>query len=247
MRKSLSDRFILHGGLHLSTFTLNQALALEPRLVIEFRETANSRWGMSYGLHSRIPSPVAMLISDLPGADNFDLKFIRSHHFILSNTYQVNTVSKLTSEIYYQALFNLPVAPGPNRSLSTINTLDYIGTEKLFSGGTGTNIGLELTYQQYFSSATYLLLNGSISDSKYIGGDGVKRNTRYNSKYGFNLTGGKEFDWQKNDKVKILGLNLRSTFFGGFWEGPINFEESKRLLRTVYDETKAFTEQFRIY
>jgi hypothetical protein len=242
-RKSLSDRITIHGGLHLSTLTINQAFALEPRLAFQYGMTAKSRWGISYGLHSRIASPMALLLSDRPEADNLNLKFLRSHHFVFSNTCQVSTTSKFTTELYYQSLFNLPIAPGSDRSLSTINTLDYIGTEKLSSEGTGTNMGLELSYQQYFSNSTYLLLNGSISDSKYIGGDDVKRNTRYNSKYGLNVTGGRELYWKNNNKIKILGLNFRGSFIGGFWEGPIDVEESKRLLRTVYDETEAFTEK----
>ncbi|NND34870.1 MAG: TonB-dependent receptor [Saprospiraceae bacterium] len=254
-RKSITPRLVLHGGMHFSTFTLNEALTIEPRVAFEFRQNEEIKWGFSYGLHSRMPSPNAFLISEQPGVGNTDLKFIRSHHLVLSNTINLSSSSKLVSEVYYQSLFNLPVAPGSSRSLATINAIDYIGAENLVSQGTGLNTGLEITFQQYFSSSTYFLLNGAIYDSKYRGADGIKRNTRYNGRYGFNLTGGKEIKWEKNNKLKVVGFNLRSTFFGGFWSGPIDVEESQRLLRTIYDEPAAFSEQlpdlfrmdFRVY
>ena len=255
IHKILTRNFKIQGGVHLTTFTLNNSTAVEPRLGLSYQASSRSQFGFSYGLHSRIVSPQALLVANRIGRDNTDLKFIRSHHFVLSHNFRVSNYSKLTTELYYQSLFNLPIAPGSNRSLSPINTIDFINAENLVSEGTGTNAGIEISYQQYFTKTTYLLLNGTIYDSKYIGADGIKRNTRYNGQHGFNLTGGKEFTWQKNNKIKTVGLNLRGTFFGGFWESPIDIAQSVFSYRTVYDEPQAFTRQlpdfqkidFRIY
>lgn len=255
IRKVLNRKIQLQGGLHITHFSLNESLAIEPRVGIKHQTSPQSEFGFSYGLHSRIVTPATMLIANSKGRDNQNLDFIRSHHFVLSHDYRVSNYAKITTEIYFQRLFNLPIVPGIDRSLSPINTLDYLSAENLVSDGKGSNTGLELSYQQYFTKTTYFLLNGTIYDSKYIGGDGVKRNTRYNGKYGFNLTGGKEFDWQKNGKMKTLGLNLRGTYFGGFWESPIDIAQSVFQYRTVYNEAEAYTIQlpdfykvdFRIY
>lgn len=255
VQKLLGRKVQIQMGIHNTYFTLNGSLAIEPRAGISVQATPKSEFGFSYGLHSRIVPPQALLIANRSGRDNSDLAFIRSHHFVLSHKYQVSDFSKLTTEVYYQDLFNLPIAPGTGRSLSPINTLDYIGTENLTCEGTGFNTGIEITYQRYFTESTYFLLNGTLFDSKYRGGDGIKRNTRYNSKYGFNLTGGKEFSWQKNSRVKTIGLNLRATYFGGFWESPIDLANSVFQYRTVYNENEAYTRQlpdffkidFRIY
>jgi hypothetical protein len=222
---------------------------------LSYFSSPKTEFALSYGLHSRIVPAQALLIASRQGSDNTDLKFIRSHHFVLANNVRLSNYSKLSTEIYYQDLFNVPIARGPNRSLSPINTIDYIDTENLVSEGTGRNVGLEITYQQYFTQSTYFLHTGTIYDSKYTGDDGVRRNTRYNGKFGFNLTAGKEFGWQKNRKIKIVGINLRGTYFGGFWEGPIDLAQSVYQFRTVFNESLAFTKQlpdffkmdFRIY
>ncbi|MBK8502696.1 MAG: hypothetical protein IPL46_11010 [Saprospiraceae bacterium] len=253
--KSLNERFKIRSGLHITHFSLNKETAVEPRIGLSYFASPKTEFAFSYGLHSRIVPSQALLIANRQGSDNTDLKFIRSHHFVLANNLRLSNYSKLITEIYYQDLFNVPIARGANRSLSPINTIDYIGAENLVSEGTGSNVGLEMTLQQYFTQSTYFLLNGTIYDSKYTGDDGVRRNTRYNVKYGFNLTAGKEFNWQKNRKIKIVGLNLRGTYFGGFWEGPIDLAQSVYQYRTVFNESLAFTKQlpdffkvdFRIY
>jgi hypothetical protein len=255
INKSLNERLKIRSGLHITHFSLNKETAVEPRIGLSYFASPKTDFAFSYGLHSRIAPSQALLIANRQGSDNSDLKFIRSHHFVLAHNFRVTNYSKLITEIYYQELFNLPIAQGANRSLSPINTIDYIAAENLVSDGTGRNVGLEVTYQQYFTQSTYFLLNGTVYDSKYTGGDGVRRNTRYNGKYGFNLTAGKEYHWQKNRKIKVIGLNLRGTYFGGFWEGPIDLAQSVYQYRTVFDESLAFTKQlpdffkidFRVY
>ncbi len=255
IKKSISKRLKYLAGLHFTTFTLNQGLSIEPRLGLSLQSTPRMSWSFSYGLHSRIPPAAALLFTEHGAGDNSDLKLMKSHHFVLGNRYRISHFSQLITEVYYQSLYNIPIAPGSDRSFSPINTLDYFLPTLLESEGTGENMGIELSYQRYFTKGTYFLLTGSVYDSKYVGGDGARRNTRYNGRFGFNLTGGKEFEWQKNNKLKIIGINLRSTYFGGFWEGPIDLESSDNFLRTIYREDLAFTEQlpnffkmdFRIY
>lgn len=242
-RLPLNPKLSIFTGIHLSHFTLSQASAVEPRVGFQQWLTNKSRLNLSYGLHSRIPSQNALFIQDGQGQDNRDLDFIRAHHIVLGYSHQLTSVSKISAEIYYQHLFSLPIGNGNNQSFSTINTIDYIGIQNLVSEGVGNNTGIEIGYEKYFSNSTYYQINTALFDSKYKGADGITRNTRYNAKYAVNVTGGKEFTWKKQHKIKNLGVNIRLYTRGGLWEGPINVDQSQAQLTTIYDEPLAFTEQ----
>ncbi len=244
-----SARWLLSGatsmtaGLHFSHFELSSSSTIEPRLGLQHSFTNTSSINFSYGLHSRIPSQNALLIKGPTGEDNRHLSFLHSHQLVLGYRHQLTSLSRITAELYYQNLFDLPIGIGDNSSFSTINSIDNHSIQNLMSDGTGENMGIELSFQKYFGNGTYYQLNGSLFDSKYTGADGIRRNTRYNAQFAGNLTGGKEYTWQKKRKVKNLGLNLRVFARGGFWEGPINQNSSQILLTTIYDEQDAFTEQ----
>ena len=242
-RWQLQPRLSLLAGVQFSNFTLSQSSVVEPRLALQQWISKRSNLNLSYGLHSRLPTQNALFIADGEGNDNQDLDFIRGHHLVLGYRHTLTSQSKFSAEIYYQSLFNVPIGEGDNRSFSTLNSIDYINIQNLVSEGTGENMGIELGYEKYFSNATYYQINASLFDSKYKGADGITRNTRYNARYAVNVTGGKEFTWRKQNKVKNFGANIRLYARGGFWEGPINVSASQMLLTTIYQEESAFTEQ----
>ena len=121
--------------------------------------------------------------------------------------------------------------------------LEGFVTDTLVNEGTGENYGLELSVMKNFTGNYFLLLNGTYYESKYIGGDGVERNTRYNGNYILNLTGGKEFYWDKAKKNKVLGVNAHLTYRGGFRETPIDEEASAINGETVFFDEEAFSIQ----
>jgi hypothetical protein len=90
-----------------------------------------------------------------------------------------------------------------------------------------------------------------VFDSKYKGSDGVLRSTAFDSKYVTNLLGGKEFRLNgKNTQAKYktwLSLDGKLTAAGGLRYTPVNMEKSMEAGYTVYDETNAFTAQFKDY
>jgi hypothetical protein len=100
-----------------------------------------------------------------------------------------------------------------------------------------------LSVTKNFTGNYFLLINGTYYESKYTGGDGIKRDTRYNGNYIFNLTGGKEFHWDNGKKNKVLGVNAHLTYRGGFRETPIDIEASEISGETVYLENEAFSIQ----
>ena len=89
-----------------------------------------------------------------------------------------------------------------------LNTGARFNTEledNLINKGTGTNYGLELTVEKFFSKGYYGLFTSSIFDSKYTGSDGVERNTAFNGKYVYNILTGKEWNVRagKRNKTSI--------------------------------------------
>ena len=83
----------------------------------------------------------------------------------------------------------------------------------------------------------YYLVTISLFDSKYKSGDGIERNTRFNSNFVVNLLGGKEWTIRKKN---ILGVNLKVSVTGGEYYVPIDLDESKLQHREVLDDSQAY-------
>jgi hypothetical protein len=109
------------------------------------------------------------------------------------------------------------------------------------NNGSGRNYGIELTLERFYSKGYYYLLTTSLFDSQYKGSDGIERNTAFNTQYVFNALIGKE--WKLNNNGKFLSLNLKLTTIGGKYLTPINFAKSQEFGRSIYDESRAFSEQ----
>ncbi|NND05967.1 MAG: TonB-dependent receptor [Saprospiraceae bacterium] len=239
---TLNSRLSLQAGMHSSVFSLLNTGMIEPRLALRQRLSAKNQVSLAYGLQSRLPSIQSMFYRPSL-VQNTDLKLIKTHHVVLSHDYSISSVSKITSEIYYQHLYDIPISTDEQSSYSALNSIDAVGLQTLESEGTGRNVGLEVSYHHYLANATYYELNGTVFDSKYTGADGIERNTRFNGRFGLNLTAGKEYSWTKTDKIKTIGVNLRISYFGGFWTGIVDEEQSSSELRTVFREADAYTQQ----
>ena len=129
---------------------------------------------------------------------------------------------RFTTEAYYQHLFDVPIIDNPNSSFSALNLIENFVLDTLVNEGTGTNYGVEVSLQRFFNRNYFYLFNASYYESKYKGGDGIERDTRFNGNYIVNMTGGKEWPWDKKGKRKIFGVNARIAYFGGLRDTPID-------------------------
>jgi hypothetical protein len=234
-------------GLHYLNYTVSQSQSVEPRLSLGYQLTNNQSMSFAYGLHSQLQLPqvyfaYSTLLQNIP---NVSLDFTKAHHYVLSHQYYFKRGSFLKTELYYQKIFNVPViTTSPlatqrvDPGFSTLNLVEDFIDEPLQNKGTGQNYGIEITYQQYLTNGFYVLVNGSYYNSTYVGGDGVKRNTRYNGKHIFNLTTGKEWEYSKN---RTIGSSIRIIWLGGFYETPIDEKASQQAGQAVYKVTEAFT------
>jgi len=96
--------------------------------------------------------------------------------------------------------------------------------------------------ERYLSNGFYYLLTGSIFDSKYKGGDGVWRNSRFNRNYVVNALVGKEWKVGQS-KQNTFSLNTRFTQQGGNRYSPVDVPATLAMERVAYDESRAFSLQ----
>jgi hypothetical protein len=239
-RTDVTNNFFISAGFYFQYLSLNNHYAIEPRLAVHWQVSQKHALNFGYGLHSQLEDigvylveiPVNPGISRQP---NRNLNFDRSHHFVLGYDYSIRPDMRLKIETYYQYLYAIPVMPGSYFSMIN-STGDYIN-DSLVNSGKGRNTGIDITFEKFLTKQFYTLITVSIFDSRYTGGDGIERNTRFNSNYVINLLGGKEWTIRKKN---ILGFNLKGTFTGGEYYIPIDLQKSIAQHREVLDETNAY-------
>ena len=239
-----TNKFTANVGVHSQYFNLNQQTVIEPRLGLKYALNSKSSMNFGYGLHHQTLPAYNLFVRNENGVEtNKDLDFIRSNHIVLGYESNIANNTKLKIETYYQAVDQVPVslALPTYSSLNTGASFEPDDISNLVNQGTGTNYGVELTLERYFSKGFYYLVTGSLFDSKYTGSDKVERNTAFNTQYAANILAGKEFNIGK--KGSIFYVNFRGTAIGGKYFTPLNLEESQKSGFAIFDNTKAFSER----
>lgn len=217
---------------------------IEPRASFRWNLKPQQSLTLAYGLHTQVLRRGAG-VRYFQGSSTTPLDgiaFKKAHHYVLS--YQQTFANRLVvkSEAYYQSLFNVPVSASRQSSYSSLNDTDLtFGETSLSLQGKGQNAGLELSAEQFLTNQYYYLLSASLYDSRYRGSDGVWRDTRYNGQYQLAATGGREIQKLSKGRNRVVGINLRGIWQGGFRDTPIDANASKLAGRTVYFENQAFS------
>ena len=228
---NISEKLILNAGIHSQKFFLNNSVSVEPRLGLKYAVNSKSSFSLGYGLHSQM-QPINVYFLQTQNTDgsyafnNKNLDFTKSQHFVLGYDLQPFQDWRLKTEVYYQAIANVPVNTFSS-SYSMLNTGSSFKTDledNLINAGTGTNYGAEVTIEKFFSKGYYGLFTSSLYSSKYKGSDGVERNTAFNGKYVFNVLGGKE--WKVGGQNKI-STDVKFTNAGGRAYTPVDISASQ--------------------
>ena len=232
-------------GLHYLNYTFNQTKSVEPRFSVQYQLSTNQMFSFAYGLHSQLQKPeiyFALATQNNAFLGNARLDLTKSRHYVLSHQYSIKKGANFKTELFYQQIFNVPAAL-LNPTFSTLNLVEDFTPEPLQNAGTGRNYGLELTYQQYLINGFYVLTNTTFYKATYKNKDGVERNSRFNGKYIFNLTLGKEWERSKRGlpSNQIIGMSIRLVWLGGFYEREVNEQASIDNKRLIYRNADAFT------
>ena len=227
-------------GLHAQHFALTGATALEPRIGLSWAITERQAVRVGYGLHSQVEDlRIYLARPDGDAQPNRDLGFTRAHHIVVGATRQLSETVRVGLEGYVQRLFDVPVIADSTFSLVNFRQ-DWAFAEPLVNEGAGENLGVELTLERPLRDGFYYLLTGSLFRSRYRGGDGVWRSTRFDQRYAVNALVGREFQVGRHN---LLSTNVRIAALGGERRSPVDAAASALREEVVYDDTRAFAER----
>ena len=238
----------LNAGVHAQLLTLNKSVSVEPRLGLKYQVTEKQTISIGYGLHSQMQPTDAYFYRSRNAngtytLNNKNMDFTKSHHFVVGYDILPLKDWRIKTEIYYQALFNVPVT----QTLSSFSMLNQGATfqpnnqTNLVNSGTGSNYGAELAIEKFFSKGYYVLVTGTLYESKYKGSDGVERNTAFNGKFVYNVLGGKDFKIGK-EKRNIFSLGMKLTQAGGRYYTPVDLAASQlKNEQVLQDDRTAFS------
>ncbi|MBL4753406.1 MAG: TonB-dependent receptor [Flavobacteriales bacterium] len=248
-----SNTLGLTTGLNYLHFALNNSSSIEPRIGLRWQFSNRNSINLGSGLHSKL-LPLAMYFTQTPdyttgniAKTNKNLGFQKSAHFIIGYDHNFSTNLRFKIESYYQHLYNIPVEQNPSNYSLLNEGADFVlsNTDSLINNGTGTNYGLDITLEKFFSKNYYFLISGSVFDSKYKGSDGIERNTAFNQNYTLNILAGVELNLGK-DGIHVLSLNGKWNMAGGNRINPIDLEASKLAGETRYSQN-IYEDQYKEY
>ncbi|MEM6264523.1 MAG: TonB-dependent receptor, partial [Bacteroidota bacterium] len=246
----LNEKVTINAGLHGQYLDFNETYAVEPRLAVSWQVHPKHKLSAAYGLHNQMqPLPILFFRENIePGVSiptNQNLDFSQSNQFVVGYDWLPSSQWRVKVETYYQLINNVPVEQQPT-SFSVLNAgSDFVFPERgsLVNEGIGTNYGVELTLEKFFSQGYYGLITASLYESTYEGSDGIERNTGFNNTYVVNVLAGKEFKLDPDGR-RVLTFDMKLTNAGGRFYTPIDLEATRANAgREVLDEANAFSER----
>jgi len=181
---------------------------------------------------------------------NKNVKFSKSHHFVLSyqRAFRYGISAKL--EGYFQYLYDIPVEP----SSSAYSILNFgadfasILPDTLVNNGTGRNYGTELTIEKYLDKGFYFLITTSVYESFYTGSNGKEFNSAFNGNHTFNSLIGYEIKFKEGKKHRnSMTLDTKFTWNGGKKYTPVLVDESIAAGKEIRDWDNAFSKSYPDY
>jgi hypothetical protein len=252
-RRQLGKRLSAMAGVTGLYFGLNDNSfsPVEPRLGLVYSPADNQRINLGYGLHSQILPPYVYFYgletkNGDPQEHNLDLSLLKSHHGVLGYDWFIAKAMRFRLETYYQHLYNVPVEKNPS-AFSLVNAgsgFDRLFPDTLVNEGIARNYGLEATVERNFSKGYYLLLAGSVFNSRYRGSDNIWRNTTFNGRVSLNGVFAREFTFSKGS---ALNLGAKVNYTGGRWRGEVDKAASDAAQDVVYINETVNTIQLKPY
>jgi len=227
-------------GLHAQHIALTEHTTVEPRVGLAWALGGRHAVRLGYGLHSQIEDLRIYLAQTDGGAQpNRRLGPSRAHHLVAGFSTAFSETVSVQLEGYLQHLFAVPVIADSSFSLLNLRQ-DWTFAEPLVNDGAGENVGVELTVERTLRDGFYALATGSLFQSRYRGGDGVWRGSRYDQRYAVNLLAGREIEVGQSN---LFGVNVRLAALGGERRSPVDVEASEAQQDVVFDESRAFAER----
>lgn len=246
--RSSNDFLVLNLGVHHQHFFLNHSSSTEPRAGAQFHLNERHRLSAAVGFHGQLLPTPDYFLEDGENRDNpppnLGMDMMKSIHYVMGHRWAINDRLTLTTEVFYQDLFDVPVsAEGPS-SWSLINEGAYEFEAnkplRMTNAGLAQNYGLDLTLELSEWQGFYGLLTNSLFRSRFRGSDEIWRRTAWDAIYVTNLIAGKRLTFGKH----LLDFTMRANLSGGKRFAPIQEAESIEAGQVVRDFSRDFTEQY---
>lgn len=250
-KHNFTEKLYLNTGFTYQYLFLNNSQSPEPRLGLKYEINKKQSVSLGAGLHSQVqPLYIYFATANLGNGNvketNRNLDFTKAAHAVLAYDINLFNSVRIKSELYYQYLYKIPVRSRPDYFSAANLGADFNSpnVDSLLSNGTGSNYGIELTLEKFYSKGYYFLVTASVFQSKYKGSDGVIRNTAFNGNYVFNALAGKEF---KIKEKHIIAFDIKTTYSGGKRYVPIDLPASIFTNTEVRDGSQAYQPQYDPY
>jgi hypothetical protein len=241
----VNEKLTLITGLHYMRFNLNGNNVTEPRVSASYQLHHRHVVSAGFGLHSRLETISQYfaqgddsLTTGVPVNRNLD--FSKARHYVIGYKFSISPNLRFNTELYYQELYNVPIENRGGSNFSLLNSQESYSSRTLVNEGTGTNYGVDMTLEKYFSKRYYFLITNSLYRSTYMAMDGIERSSRYNGQHVTHVLAGKEFDISRKGKKRAITLNTKATYAGGTHYTPIDLEKSIAAGKEVRDESRAY-------
>lgn len=243
-----NNSLTLNLGTRYYQLLTNNTFSIDPKASIRYQFFSNQSLSFGYGIYSQKQNNDIYFLETHIGNGNYirtqeGLGLTKSQHFVLGYNNLLSENLNLKFEAYYQNIWDAPVtADRPEYSLlNTGGTFQQDVQDNLENKGTGTNYGVELTFEKYLHKNYYFLVTGSLFDSKYAGYDKIERNTAFNGNFATNALFG--YDYKVNEKYSIA-FNVRAVYAGGKRKLPIDYDASVLSGETEYDWDNAYKNRY---
>lgn len=253
----ITEKLTLNAGIHSQYFSFSNSISpVEPRLGLKYDINDKQTLAIASGLHSQTHPLYLYTYHQYDSLGNKvlhnkNMDMLKSIHSVISYSIRMKGSLQIKTEAYYQYLYNVPVEIQPS-AFSLLNQGSGFARffpDTLENTGTGYNYGIEFTVQKFFNKSFFFLSTLSLYESKYIGSDGIERNTDFNGNYITNGLVGKEFAVGKNDR-NTLSFGMKVTYAGGKRYGYVdtvatNLQKEIVFLDEGYNERR-FDNYFRL-
>lgn len=248
----INKKLTFNLGWHSQYYSISNSISyIEPRM--GFRAQINNKHVLAIGagLHSQVqPMYIYYYQQQLAPGEysklNKDMGLTKSFHSVLSYEWRPLKNLRFKTELYYQYLYNIPVEVNPS-SFSMLNQgsgFSRFFPNELKNTGVGANYGIDISMEKFFDKSFYILVSGSLYDSKYKGSDGITRNTDFNGNYVANVLGGKDFVIKEKHTIS---LGLKFTYAGGKRYGFVDIDETEEMNELVFKDEGYNTRRFKDY
>jgi len=248
----INNEIEIISGVHSTYLLLNNKFTIEPRLGLKWKVNEKNMFSFGLGMHSKSePISVYLWEERLTNGNlinpNKNLDFTKALHAVIGYNWKFFQDFRLKTEFYYQHIYNVPIDSNDNTGTRTsLNFRTRIDNAKLTNEGTGRNYGIEFSLEKFFSFNWYALVTSSLFESKYTMPNFEERNTLFNSNFINNIVAGKEFKFGKQNQ-HLVGLNLRSTWRGGYRNIPIDLLKSIETGQPKYTHENSYKKRLPDY